>query len=308
MAREVDCIGPYLVPGHETIVDQALSPISEMSAILTGNSPYDGGHLLLSVEERAALLARHPNASVLIKRVCGSRDFLNGELRYCLWLDEASLAVAKSIPEIENRIEKVRECRMLGGQVARGLATRPHQFRYTHTATHHLIIVPRVSSERRTYIPFGLLPAEFIVSDSAQAIYDGDLWVLAVLLSLLHMAWVRAVGGRLKTDLRYSSALCYNTFPLPLLTDKNKSDLIRGAEEILVAREHHFPATMAELYDPDDMPNDLRAAHERNDEVLERIYIGRRFKNDTERLEKLFDEYTKIDRSKVKRRKAGAGA
>ncbi len=108
------------------------------------------------------------------------------------------------------------------------------------------------------------------------------------------MAWVRVVSGRLKTDLRYSSALCYNTFPVPLLTEQNKTDLTRCAEDILLAREAHFPATIADLYDPDTMPENLRQAHEHNDEVLERIYIGRRFKNDTERLEKLFDLYTKM--------------
>lgn len=108
------------------------------------------------------------------------------------------------------------------------------------------------------------------------------------------MVWVRTLAGRLKTDLRYSSALCYNTFPVPILTEKNKADLTRCAEDILLAREAHFPATIADLYDPDKMPDDLRVAHERNDETLERIYIGRRFRNDTERLEKLFELYTKM--------------
>ena len=108
------------------------------------------------------------------------------------------------------------------------------------------------------------------------------------------MVWVKALAGRLKTDLRYSSGLCYNTFPVPPLTERNKADLTRCAEDILLAREAHFPATIADLYDPEAMPADLRAAHERNDEVLERIYIGRRFRNDTERLEKLFELYTKM--------------
>lgn len=118
------------------------------------------------------------------------------------------------------------------------------------------------------------------------------------------MAWVRALAGRLKSDIRYSSALCYNTFPVPTLTDQNKADLTRCAEDILLAREAHFPATIANLYDPEAMPANLRAAHERNDEVLERIYIGRRFRNDTERLEKLFELYTKMTGGKSARGKA----
>lgn len=299
LAREVDVIGPYLAPGNDAIVTQALSPISELSPIITGNSPYDGGHLLLSKEERSLLLATNPNADVLVKRMCGSRDYLNGEQRFCLWIDKKNLPLAKSIPSVRERIEKVYQFRTDGGQVARGLASRPHQFRYTHEAKKQLIIAPRVSSERRDYIPFGLLSKSCIVSDSAQAIYDADIWHLSVILSLLHMVWVKTIAGRLKTDLRYSSALCYNTFPVPMLTEKNKADLTRCAEDILLAREAHFPATIAELYDPEKMPADLRAAHERNDEVLERIYIGRRFRNDTERLEKLFELYTKMTKGKA---------
>ncbi len=299
LVRQVDCIGPYLVPGHETVVRQSLAPISSMPPIITGNSPYDGGHLLMTVDEKAQLLQEHPEASRLVRRLYGSRDYLNGELRYCLWIDNSSIPLADSIPEVRRRIELVRENRVSGGQVARGLASRPHQFRYTHQATTQLIITPRVSSDRRPYIPFGLLPADCIVSDAGQAIYDGALWTLAVLLSKMHMVWVRAISGRLKTDPRYSSALSYNTFPLMGLTDKNRADLTRSAEDILLARERHFPSTLSELYDPEAMPEDLRHAHDRNDEVLERIYIGRRFKNDTERLEKLFDLYTKMVASTV---------
>ena len=228
LAREVDCIGPYLVPGNETIIEQSLSPISDLTPIITGNSPYDGGYLLLTSEEKTALLQLHPEVNILVRKLYGSRDFLNGELRYCLWIEDATLSLAKAVPEIRDRIDKVREFRAGGGQVARGLVSRPHQFRYVHHPKTHVIIAPRVSSERRPYIPFGLLAEDCIISDSAQAVYDAELWHLSVLLSLLHMAWVRTVAGRLKTDLRYSSALCYNTFPLPFLTDKNRADLERA--------------------------------------------------------------------------------
>lgn len=197
---------------------------------------------------------------------------------------------------------KVAESRQKGGEVARGLKNVPHRFRYTHTSKRWAIIVPRVSSERRTYVPFGLLDAQCIISDSAQAIYDPDLWVFSIMSSKLHMSWIKAVSGRLKNDIRYSSALCYNTFPVPVLTENDKEALTRCAEDILLAREAHFPATIADLYDPELMPADLRAAHNRNDETLERIYIGRRFKNDTERLEKLFDMYTKITKNEEARK------
>jgi hypothetical protein len=139
-----------------------------------------------------------------------------------------------------------------------------------------------------------LLHADVRVSNLALALYDAPLWNMALIASRLHLVWIATVCGKLETRYRYSNTLGWNTFPVPTLTEKNKTDLTRCAEDILLARERHFPATIADLYDPDAIPADLRAAHERNDEVLERIYIGRRFKNDTERLEKLFDLYTKI--------------
>ena len=160
-----------------------------------------------------------------------------------------------------------------------------------------MLVVPRTTTERRDYIPIGTLLAPAVVTDAVQVIYDPDLYVLGILSSKLHMSWVKAVAGRLKSDPRYSNTLVYNTFPVPTLTDKMKADLTSCAKDILLAREAHFPATIADLYDPENMPTDLREAHERNDEVLERIYIGRRFKNDTERLEKLFELYTKITAS-----------
>ena len=139
-----------------------------------------------------------------------------------------------------------------------------------------------------------MLPPGSIISDSAFALYDAPLWNMALIASKLHLVWIGTVCGKLKTDYRYSNTLGWNTFPVPSLTERNKADLTRCAEEILLAREAHFPATIADLYDPAKMPADLRAAHDRNDETLERIYIGRRFKNDTERLEKLFELYTKM--------------
>jgi hypothetical protein len=162
------------------------------------------------------------------------------------------------------------------------------------SGTETAILVPSVSSESREYLPVGFAPPGAIVSNLAFALYDAPLWNLTLIASRLHLVWIATVCGKLETRYRYSNTLGWNTFPVPTLTEKNKADLTRCAEDILLAREHHFPATIADLYDPDTMPADLRAAHERNDEVLERIYIGRRFKNDTERLEKLFDLYTKM--------------
>lgn len=156
------------------------------------------------------------------------------------------------------------------------------------------IVVPSVSSEGRPYLPVGIIDERSTVTNLAFALYDAPLWNMALIASRLHLVWIATVCGKLETRYRYSNTLGWNTFPVPQLTDQNRADLTHCAEDILLAREAHFPATISDLYNPDTMPENLRHAHERNDEVLERIYIGRRFKNDTERLEKLFELYTKM--------------
>ncbi len=156
------------------------------------------------------------------------------------------------------------------------------------------IVVPQVCIAENGVLPVGFLEAEVIVTHLAHVMYDPSLFNFALISSKLHFAWATTLSGRHGNGLRYGSNLCWNTFPVPKLTEKNKADLTRCAEDILLAREAHFPATIADLYKPDAMPENLRAAHDRNDETLERIYIGRRFRNDTERLEKLFEMYTKM--------------
>jgi hypothetical protein len=156
------------------------------------------------------------------------------------------------------------------------------------------IVVPRVSSENRDYLPVDLMRGGPIIGDKCYALYDVPIWTLSLIASRLHRTWIATVCSRLRTDFSYGNKLGWNTFPVPRLTETNKAELSRCAEDILLAREGHYPKTIADLYDPKEMPADLRAAHERNDETLERIYIGRRFRNDTERLEKLFELYTKM--------------
>ncbi|MBF2075698.1 MAG: lactate dehydrogenase, partial [Synechococcales cyanobacterium C42_A2020_086] len=176
------------------------------------------------------------------------------------------------------------------------------------TGTEKVVIVPSVSSESREYLPVGYCNSGTIVSNLAFALYDAPLWNMALIASRLHLVWIATVCGKLKTDFRYSNTLGWNTFPVPTLTEQNKADLTRCAEDILLAREHYFPATIAEMYDPARMDTEfplVREAHERNDETLERIYIGRRFKNDTERLEKLFEMYVKMTRQQGTSKKSG---
>ncbi len=186
-------------------------------------------------------------------------------------------------------------------------ADQPYEFQQIRQSGRETVFqIPRHSSEARAYYPVINLPIGAIVGDGGFSFYDPPLWNIAVFVSRLSLVWIGAVCGKIKTDFRFSNTLGWNTFPVPTLTEQNKSDLTRCAEDILLAREHYFPATIAEMYDPDRMDAEfprVRAAHEANDEVLERIYIGRRFKNDTERLEKLFDLYTKMTQASAAKAK-----
>jgi len=218
---------------------------------------------------------------------------IQGKPRWCFWIEDADAKYAAEHPLLSKILNNVRDFR-LGSAAAstREFATRPHRFvQIAGTAKTHSIAVAKVSSERRPYLPVDIVDENTIVSDLLFAMYDAPLWNLSLIASRLHIVWVATVCGKLKTDFRYSNTLGWNTFPVPTLTENNKIELTRRAEDILLAREHHYPLTIAELYAHDVLPDDLREAHDANDESLERIYIGRRFRNDTERLEYLFDLY-----------------
>ena len=231
-----------------------------------------------------------------IRRIYGSDEYISGRERYCLWIEDVHLDEALAITTVAKRIAGVREMRLASTKAATVEAARTaHRFgEVRQKGDETVIIVPSHSSENRPFLPVGAEPPGTITSNAAFALYDAPLWNMAIIASHLHLVWIGTVCGKIKTDFRYSNTLGWNTFPVPLLTEQNKADLTRCAEDILLAREAHFPATIADLYAPETMPDNLRHAHERNDEVLERIYIGRRFKNDTERLEKLFELYTKM--------------
>lgn len=314
MLKQCTAIGPYLIPDSLAYVQKANDPIGEQSVMLFGNMPRDGGNLLMDTDLARKVMADDAVARPFIKRFIGSEELINGKLRYCLWIEDDEVDAANASEFIAQRLKLVVENRSNSpAESTRGFAKKPHRFvQIAGTAKETAIVVPKVSSESREYLPVGFVTADTIASDLAFALYDAPLWNMALIASRLHLVWIATVCGKLETRYRYSNTLGWNTFPVPTLTEKNKGDLARCAEDILLAREHHFPATIADLYDPENMPADLRAAHERNDEVLERIYIGRRFKNDTERLEKLFDLYTKMAASaapaKGKKRKAGTNA
>jgi hypothetical protein len=287
-------IGPYLISGPNISVLPQSSSSDSRGKMIRGNMSNDGGHLVLSESEMQDLLAECPQAKKFIKAFVGSKEFITALPKYCIWIEDENLEEAMTLTPIAGRVEKVRQARLLGGKQARDNANTPHRFVFAPHKEGPAILVPRVSSEHRQYLPVGVTGGRIVVSERNFVLYDTPLWNMSLIASRLHWVWIGTVCVRLEMRFSYSNTLGWNTFPIPLLTDQNKIDLTTCAETILLAREAHFPATIADLYEPDEMPANLRLAHEINDEVIERIYIGRRFKNDTERLEKLFELYTKM--------------
>lgn len=296
LVKQCSAIGPYLVPDSLAYIQKTNDPIGEQSTMLFGNMPRDGGYLFLDSDLAAKVISEDEIARSFIKRFVGSDELINGRQRYCLWIGDDEAERAKQSHFIAQRLKLVAENRSKSdAESTRQFARQPHRFvQIAGVAKKTQILVPGVSSENRPYLPCDVLTADSIVSNKCFALYDAPLWNMALIASRLHWVWIGAVCVRLEMRFSYSNTLGWNTFPVPLLTEQNKADLTRCAEDILLAREAHFPATIADLYDPETMPENLRHAHERNDEVLERIYIGRRFRNDTERLEKLFELYTKM--------------
>lgn len=300
--REVARINPYLLDFADVFIPRHGESISNFPRMLKGNQPTDGGHLILSASERRELLQETPNAAVFIRKLYGSKELIDGIDRYCIWIEDAEKAQARTISSIAKRLDGVSEARLQSpAESTRKRACDSHRFIQIQDYGKKAIVVPEVSSEKREYIPCGMISEDSIATNKLFTVYNGDLFVFAICSSRMHRVWAETVCGKLEERISYSNVLGYNTFAVPPLTEKNRADLMRCAEDILLARESHFPLAISDLYEVKDgvskMPDDLRAAHDRNDEVLERIYIGRRFKNDTERLEKLFELYTKMSAS-----------
>ena len=298
----VDQISPYLVPAATQVVSNSMKPISNISEMKFGSMPIDGGHLLLEPDEMRKVIEEDSRVADFVRPIVGSQEMINATPRYCIWVSDEQLGAAEVLKPLKRIFEKVSESRSASNRAeTQKLAEVPHKFGFvSQSGTETVIAVPAISSENRNYLPVQYYGRGTVITNRNYGIFNAPLWNAAILASRTHLVWIATVCGRLEMRFSYTNTLGWNTFPVPPLTEKNKADLTRCAEDILLAREAHWPKTIADLYDPEAMPEDLAAAHARNDEVLERIYIGRRFKNDTERLEKLFDMYTKMTAGKGK--------
>ncbi len=288
-------INTYLIDSRDILVTKRNKPLSNFPRMNFGNMPNDGGGLILSPDEKEDLLRVSSELSKVIKPLVGASEFIRGSKRFCLWIEDKDAEWVLKFPQILQKVEKTKLHRLNSKDAScNALATRSHQFRDMNVASASQIIVPRVTSENRVYIPIGYLGNDSIISDSAMAVYDPEPWLFSVLTSRIHMKWVEIVGGKLETRLRYSATVIYNTFPFPNLSVTQKEALNNSALNILSVRENYSDKTLAQLYDEEKMPNELRNTHEENDKLVESCYRKSPFESDEERLEYLFNLYEKM--------------
>ncbi len=297
--KQVQAIPPSLNENAAYTVDKQTSQISGFSEMRRGNMPNDKEYLRLSPIERNSIIDEYPEAEKFIRIQIGADEFINGILRYCYWISDDELEEALKIKPIRLAIDNVREYRINSKDKTLHIqANRPHQMREFFECGENSLIIPIVSSEAREYVPIGFVPKSTIVPNSAQVVYNANSFLFGVLTSKLHMIWTKYNAGRLDNRIRYSIFLCYNTFPFPKISSEKKEEIKQAAEEVLVTREFYPEKTLAELYDPDKMPQDLREAHARLDDIVESCYPGYPFASDEARLECLFKLYEKMTAKK----------
>ncbi|TCJ12793.1 class I SAM-dependent DNA methyltransferase [Parasulfuritortus cantonensis] len=285
-------INPYLADAPDVIAVKRQRPLAAVPVMRCGNKPSDGGHLLLTAEEKDSLLSDEPGAAPWLRRFVGSEEFINGIERWCLWLDGIPPDTLRKLPGVLARVEAVRDFRaQSSAEPTRRMADNPTRFFFVSQPAEDYILVPEVSSERRRYVPVGLMAAEVISSNKNYLIAEKNLYLLGVLQSAMHMTWMSTVGGRLKSDFQYSATLVYNTFPWPDPSDKPRAAVEAAAQAVLDARAAFPGATLADLYDPLTMPPDLLKAHQRLDRAVDAAYGAKAFKSEAERVAFLFQRY-----------------
>ncbi|MCF8258603.1 MAG: class I SAM-dependent DNA methyltransferase [Flavobacteriales bacterium] len=289
----VQNINPYLVAGTDTTVVSRTTPLCPVPRIAFGNQPNDGGGFLFTDDEYRAFIEEEPGAQQFIRPFVGSFEFINNVKRWCLWLKDAEPTVLRKLPRVLDRIEVVRQHRLSSTREATvELAHTPTLFGFVSHTERPYVIIPSVSSERRKYIPMGFMPADVIASNLCLIVPDAEIYHFGILTSGMHMAWVSHVGGRLKSDYRYSNKIVYNNYPWPKEpTAAQRKDVEEKAEAVLDARAKYPTSSLADLYDPLTMPPDLMKAHQALDKAVDKCYRAKGFGSETERVEFLFGLY-----------------
>ena len=295
----VDKINPTITDKQTAIINSQSKSISGLKQMIKGSLPADDNNLTLYDEEKESIISEYPLAKKFIKNFVGAQELINGERRYCIWVNDADSEEAIKIPPFIERFERVKKMR-LGSkkEVTRRIASIPYKFAEDRYRNDEALVIPVVSSERREYIPMGFVPDGTVVYYSAFAIYNATAIDFGIVTSKIHMLWTKTTSGKLESRIRYSAQLCYNTFPFPKISDEKKEKIKEAAEEVLITREYYPEKTLAELYDPDKMPQDLREAHAKLDDIVESCYPGYPFASDEARLECLFKLYEKMTAKK----------
>ena len=295
----VDKINPTITGKQSATINSQTKSISSLKPMLKGSLPADDNNLTLYDSEKDSIISEYPSATKYIKNFVGAQELINGERRYCIWINDADYDEAKTIPHFAKRFEQVRQMRLNSKkEVTRRLASVPYKFAEDRYRSDEALVIPVVSSERREYIPIGFVPEGTVVYYSAFAIYNATSIDFGIVTSRIHILWTKATSGKLESRIRYSAQLCYNTFPFPKISAEKKHEIESAAEEVLITRENYPEKTLAELYDPDKMPDDLREAHAKLDDIVESCYPGYPFASDEARLECLFKLYEKMTSGK----------
>ena len=294
--QKVNHISPYLTPGVNTFVVARGKPLCDVPKMSFGNQPRDGGHFVISVEERATLLKNSPDIAKWLRPYIGADEFINGRERWCLWLKGATPADIKQNKLLYEKVKAVREFRLAStAKTTNGYAKVPHLFaQITQPDGVDYLLIPCVSSERREYIPIGFMNSNVIASNAVQIIPHATLYHFGVLTSSVHMAWMRTVCGRLKSDYRYSKDIVYNNFPWPAPTDAQREKIVQAAQAILDARARYPDSSLADLYDNTVMPPELRQAHQQNDRAVAAAYGFAPDAPEEEVVERLFGLYRQL--------------
>ncbi|WP_430811574.1 MULTISPECIES: class I SAM-dependent DNA methyltransferase [unclassified Carboxylicivirga] len=293
--KEVPQISPYLIQGENICVFPRNESLSKLPEMIRGSQPTDNGNLILSKEEALVLREKYPEVQTLLKKFMGADDFINNKERWCLWMNKESVKISNGIPEIEERLKNCAEFRAASKKEAtRKKAQIPYSFDEIKHKETQAIIFPVISSHRRKYIPVGFINSDTIISNKGQVVYNAEPYMFGILTSAMHMTWLKTTSSRMRMDYQYSKTLSYNTFPFPSISTQRKNEITQSVFRILEEREKHSDKTMAELYDPDKMPEGLREAHRQNDIIIEKCYRSTPFNSDEERLEYLFKLYEKM--------------
>lgn len=296
--KAVRAINPYLSEGENCIVMGSFKPLQGFPVMEIKNMTYDGGNLIFNEEEKKIILQKEPEVSKYIVKLQSGSDFIDNIYRYSFWIEEKDLNDALQFNSIKERIDKVKNFRQNSGSVAKSLVDKSYCFIFPKRAKNHMVIIPRTTGENREYLPVGLLDNNTITTDAAYGIYDYSNWILGIIMSKMQIVWMKPLCGRLGTSFRYSSSICYNSFPFPTISEEKKKQIEEAAENVLVTRAFYPEKTLAELYDPDKMPEDLKEAHAVLDDIVESCYPGYPFANDEARLECLFKLYEKMTNKK----------